>query len=67
MERYFALREVAAATSTSVAVWRKLVSRRAVRAVHIGRSVRVPESEISRFLGRTETSGRSVGLKPERV
>ena len=48
MERLLALRELAAATSTSVALWRKLLARKQIRGVHIGRAVRVPEGELSR-------------------
>ena len=59
VERLLALSDVAEATSTSVAFWRKLVARKQIRTVHIGRAVRVPESELLRFIASGEVSRRS--------
>lgn len=49
-ERLLALPEVAALTSTSVSLWRKLVRRGVVPSVKIGRLVRIPQSVVDAYL-----------------
>lgn len=48
------LRTVADRTETSVALWRKLITRRLIAATHIGRAVRIRESDLARFLAARE-------------
>jgi len=57
-ERLLAIHEVAALTSTSVGLWRKLASRGRIPTVKIGRLVRIPESAIEAYI--------RLGLRPAR-
>lgn len=50
----FSLKTVAERTETSIALWRKLIARRLIAATHIGRAVRIRESDLTRFLASRE-------------
>jgi excisionase family DNA binding protein len=59
VEKLYPLKEISEVTRTSVPYWRKAIARKELRAVRIGRAVRVAESELSRFLaGRQPPSAR---------
>jgi excisionase family DNA binding protein len=47
---YWSLREVAKHTRTSVAYWRKVVSRRQIPVVKIGRLVRLSHADVETYL-----------------
>ena len=44
------LKDAAARAANSVAWWRRLVARKAIPVVHLGRSVRLREEDVDRVL-----------------
>src|SRR5262245_22841462 len=48
------LRTIAGHTETSVAFWRKVIARRLIPLIRVGRPVRIRKSDLSRFLDARE-------------
>ena len=49
-KRFFTCRQAAEETETKEPTWRKWVAERRVTAVKMGRAVRIPASEVERFI-----------------
>ncbi|MBI2218954.1 MAG: helix-turn-helix domain-containing protein [Candidatus Rokubacteria bacterium] len=58
MDTLLSLKTVAERTETSVALWRKLIARREIACARIGRSVRIRQSDLERFIGNRERPAR---------
>lgn len=56
MDQLLTLKAVAERTQTSVAFWRRAITRGQLSSTRIGRAVRVRESELQRFLDERERS-----------
>ena len=55
LEKHYSVNELAALFGTSADFWRKLVSRGDVKAVRLGRCIRIPESEVHRIMSPVQS------------
>lgn len=51
-ERYYTVKELAAATGMSIPYWRAQILRKAIRVDRFGRSVRITERSLQEFLAK---------------
>lgn len=54
-EQHYSIRDLAALFHTSTDFWRKRVSNGDIKAIKLGRIVRIPEEEVRKFLKTIET------------
>jgi excisionase family DNA binding protein len=58
MDSLLSLKTVAQRTETSVALWRKALTRRLLPSVRVGRAVRIRERDLAAFLAKREQPAR---------
>ena len=62
-EKHFRVKELAEIFSTDESFWRKRISSGKIKAVKIGRSVRIPESEVLRAIQEIQNDSNTAEEK----
>ena len=55
LEQHYSIKDLAIIFRTSTDFWRKRISNGEIKAVKLGRIVRIPEEEVRKFLKSIET------------